>query len=119
MSLLATSNLYAHGQILILKVKADSCGQRGLFSAIQCGFANNFNFLSRLLMGGGGGAFIVESNFLLFFLYILNILCFYENIVNINLQYLDTSVTELFPHLNSMTACLAWVNTCHAPKLQK
>lgn len=53
MSLLATSYLYAHGQILILKVKADSCGQRGLFSAIQCGFANNFNFLSRLLMGGG------------------------------------------------------------------
>lgn len=60
MSLLATSNLYAHGQILILKVKADSCGQRGLFSAIQCGFANNFNFLSRLLMGGGGPSLLSQ-----------------------------------------------------------
>jgi len=48
MSLLATSYLCAHGQILILKVKADSCDQRGLFNAIQCGVANNFNFLSRL-----------------------------------------------------------------------
>lgn len=52
--------LCAHGQILILKVKTDSCGQRGLFNAIQCGFANNFNF-SKQTLRGRGGAFIVES----------------------------------------------------------
>lgn len=48
MRLLATSDISALGQILILKLRADSCGRRGLFNAIQCGFANNFNFLNRL-----------------------------------------------------------------------
>lgn len=52
--------LCAHRQILILKVKTDSCGQRGLFNAVQCGFANNFNF-SKQTSRGKGGAFIIES----------------------------------------------------------
>lgn len=68
--------LCAHRQILILKVKTDSCGQRGLFNAVQCGFANNFNF-SKQTSRGRGGAFIIESkklnegiSFFIFFLYI-------------------------------------------------
>lgn len=56
MRLLATSDISALGA-LILKLRADSCGRRGLFNAIQCGFANNFNFLNRLYKkkkrGGG------------------------------------------------------------------